>query len=193
MNRMVTLIAVGMGIVGLALLGGERTEGQVVVLGGDGAGPGGKVVQLGEVDGVQPLVWQLRDDAGWAEAKAELIEKAGAGERIEVVHALLRARQHQEEKVQVRIDAVLGSLEESGLYPLTRDDVRAEAKQLKALIEKIARGAPNEEVTPEVLMTLVHARRGLERAQTMIETGELPEPAPRSGGGRVILRPAGGE
>ncbi|MGE3166607.1 MAG: hypothetical protein AB7O52_17030 [Planctomycetota bacterium] len=151
------------------MVGAGPTQGQIIIEGGQD----GTALVLVEEDGVYPLVFQLKDD-NWTEAKGKLLERARGVDRVEVIHALTQMRRHENEKVQLRIDAVLGALGEAGLYPLTLADFKAQVKQLGVALSKLEKGKPAAEVNTLVLMALVRAQREIQEAQAMVDTGKVP-------------------
>ena len=175
------------GIAGLVLavvctlaLTADPTEGQSVARrqGGEGM----VVTSFGPDGGVFPLIFKLSRDEDWADAKAQLIEKAQKGDSIQVIYHLEKFRRHQDEKVQARLDSVLTSLEEAGLYPLGEDDLKEQVSRLKKNLRKLSAGDAPEDVLGDVLIELVRANGNAEKALHIMETGEVPKAPTASGG-----------
>ena len=98
---------------------------------------------------------------------------------------------HQGERVAARIDALLGSLEEAGHYPLTQETIDQQIEQLQTLIGTAGEKNPRDKVLSEVAMALHRASSELQKAEKMIKTGKLPKSGHRGAFGGSI-RAGGG-
>ena len=158
-------------------------------------GGGGIVVKGSDSTSIYPLVFQLRDDDQWASARTTLVEQATEGRAVEVVYTLQKTKkQLSDEKVGGRIDAVLGDLEEAGLFPIQAEAAKAELAELLKSMQSLNAEKVKNQAIPAFVMALRSAEKDLARARVILETGEEPA-SPRRGGmrrsGRVIAVPTG--
>ncbi|MEM7167473.1 MAG: hypothetical protein AAF581_18585 [Planctomycetota bacterium] len=166
-----------------------------MVVGGAGGPSGGFVLAEGGSSSLYPLVFQLRDDNQWAAARTALVEKATDGRAVEVVYTLQKTRKQQkDEKVSGRIDAVLGDLEEAGLYPIATSEVKKELTELKAALKKLRASKVKSDAVPAFLMAIRGAEKQIAKAHVILETGEEPAPkGRRMMGGQIIRGSRSGE
>ncbi len=169
-------------VFGVSLLCWTNTDAQVVRR---GVGVGGSIsrVSLGAGSETQSLIRTLFDDDQWSDAHAKLLVRASKGNVVEVAYHLNKAKSWSK-KVAPRVEAVMNSLREQGLYPLKAEQISETAEKLSTLLGKLDSKKVSEEARTSLLMALEQAEAKIKKALVIQETGEEPKsPSTSASGG----------